>query len=945
MTEEITALKSELALLKLQFSERVNAVESRLNTLLEQENIQSNEQNHHLTDLEENTANQSSNQAQNKEKYRPKTANEYLAVQKQAHVSIPTKPSFFILIFQTILTSLFDWFSPVIDIYQSYKTRGMLGIFTLTIVGIGLTLAGFGYLMQLLIDQLAAGSKSLLMSLVAAVVIVLGISLKIKTRFTEFASAIVTLGILLAYSTVYFSGSVYGILPDIVVLLLYLLIALTCHGLGVWLDTKVIAGLGIIGIATMPILSNTMHFEPFYYLLSLAFVVASSLLLAYRKDQPWLGNLSLAFTIVALEWIIGIEAVAVSAWLVNVFYLLFFSYVVISLFNKANVELHSHKKTLLFASTLIGSTVLFFFQANNLFSAQMSLCFALNTLIAVAVSIVFYRVQHKLTHFLVLITTLWAVLAVISTVSNAYWGIAWAVEGLLLLFLGRRYIMSSVVNQGQVLSALALFYCYSALAPYFPLPALKSADGWLLSMVIVALIGLWQRILNNSVAFNHFTQKKIKASLQLLEVIWLSVLLIACANIWIEQWTGASVILLQLVLLFRAKYCKQVSIEIFAALLILVPLFYIYHGALMVNSYRFTELPLFAKLSVISTFSQLWLWSAFYRKYQPNSAVKNIAESLRVLFYLLLPVCWLGSVIRRFDENALLVLWLSPLIALLLAQTIKHRLLNLESKILTGLASLYLINVIGELTLTHSILALFGFTLFYLIAYALNRKSPNVIYQFICSWGIFSLGTSIPMMLGFLTSNLFYGLLVASIYWSLAFNRLSLSEHLKRNELLITLASLILVVLGWVLTFYEPRYAGLAIIFILAATYNKETLFKASRLAVLLKSNTDLFLHSIMAITYVTLFAALSEFRLDLLIAPLLAVHGALLLFLKDRRITTVKYSFVLIILGIAKLAMIDAASALLWQKVVLFMGIGLFILAATFWYQKLVNNTAVDNA
>jgi uncharacterized membrane protein len=49
-----------------------------------------------------------------------------------------------------------------------------------------------------------------------------------------------------------------------------------------------------------------------------------------------------------------------------------------------------------------------------------------------------------------------------------------------------------------------------------------------------------------------------------------------------------------------------------------------------------------------------------------------------------------------------------------------------------------------------------------------------------------------------------------------------------------------------------------------------------------------------------------------------------------------VKYSFVLIGIGIAKLALIDADSALLWQKVVLFMGVGVLILAASFWYQKL---------
>lgn len=328
MNEEVKALKSELALLKLQFSKRVDAVEDRLNSLLAQERAQAEYQD------------QNNNQS---EEYSPSviqehipetplavaatiTTDEHLASQNEWQASTPSEPSIIIIFFQAILSSFFDWLSPVTKIYQSYKERGMLGIFILTIVGIGLTLAGFGYLMQLLIDQLGAGSKSLLMGSGAIFVMGLGIALKIKSRFGEFATAIVTLGILLSYSTVYFSGSVYGLLPNIAVFILYLVIALSCHALALWLDTKIVAALGIVGIATMPILSNTISIEPHYYLLSLAFVVCSSLILAYRHLGQWLAHLSLAFTLVSLEWLIGFENILLSAWQVNLFYLLFFAY-------------------------------------------------------------------------------------------------------------------------------------------------------------------------------------------------------------------------------------------------------------------------------------------------------------------------------------------------------------------------------------------------------------------------------------------------------------------------------------------------------------------------------------------------------------------------------------------------------------------------------------------
>lgn len=937
MDQEVKQLRSELSLLKLQFSKKAEDLEARLNVLLKQKS--QNQQKRTIPNIANGEKN-SSFPVLNETPITPaksfKSADGYLAQNRKIQDPASVKPSFIAIFFQIVLSSLFDWLSPVTNIYHSYKERGMLGIFILTIVGISLTIAGFGYLMELLIDQLGAGSKSLLMCIAAILVMGIGIGLKIKTRFGEFATAIVTLGILLSYSTIYFSGSVYGIISNIAVLTLYFLIALICHFLAVWLDTKIVAGLGIIGIATMPILSNTIQIEPLYYLLSLAFVSASSLLLAYKKNETWLANLSLAFCLIALEWTIGVSSINVSVWVIDLFYLLFFTYIASTLFNHKE----SNYKTLILLAALVGSTLLIFYQLGGLFSTQMSVSFTLNAIIATIISVLFYKVRHKHTHFLILLSALWSVLAIVSAISDAYWGIAWAVEGILLLCIGRRYAIVNVVNQGQVLTALALFYCWSALAMYFPLPALKSVDGWVVSIVIIAVIGTWQRLIIHSDVFDEFTQNKIKPFLQLLEVIWLSILLIASLNIWIGNWTGGIVILLQLLCLFRAKQCKQISIEIFAASLILVPIYFACVGVLMVDSFNFVKLPLFAKLSVASAFVQLWLWSEFYRKYQPDSVIKDIAECARILFYILLPICWIGSAVRMFDENALLLLWLSPLLSLFLAIKIKHQLLVQETKLLAVSASLALVLVIVKIKAAHSLIALMGFVVLYGSAFYFDKRiAKSELCQFICSCGVISLGVAIPSLIGFQSANIMIGLVSASILWLVLLAMLGFSEHLKRNERLITFINGMLICTAWYLISLDAKYVFIPIIFLVAATYRKSVFFSDTPLGKALGVNNDLFLHSIAAITYISLFASLTEYRLDLLIAPALAVHGALILFMKDRRVLTVKYSFGLIVSGIIKLAFIDAANALLWQKVILFMGIGVFILLASFWYQKLLKN------
>ncbi len=958
MNSDVLALQAELRQLKQEFSERANDIEQRLAWLLAEEGADKSKKiDRGVTDYSETSSFIAS--VANGSATNTATTNCVEASDKKVKLTPQTdtftSKSLNIFI-QTLLQNLFAWFfdgfSPIRKIYQSYQARGMLGILVLTILGIALTLAGFGYLMQLLIDQLGAGSKSLLMAGAAIFVIVLGIVLSLKTRFKEFASAIVALGVLLFYSTVYFSASVYDLLPSYIALILYLVIALTCHVLAIFLDTKVLASLGIVGIATIPILSNTLQAEPFYYLLSLLFVGASSLILSYRLVGHWLANLTLVFSFLALEWVLNIALITVSVWLIASFYWLFFIYTCMQFYRITEADLtesiKKHRELLIFFAACIGASVVLFFQVGDIVNGAISSSFAVNALMATIVAIFFYQVRHSLIPLLVLVASLWTVLTVISAINHTYWGIAWAAEGLLLFYIGRQYKMSMVIHQGQTLMAIALVYSWSAIAAYFPLPALKTLDGWMLISVTIVIIALWQRLINTGMAiFDKQTRFFIKPNLQLIEAIWLSVIAIALADLYLAAWAGSIIIILQLILLFRAKFCRQERIEYLAALLIVVPLFYVYQAVISVGSIEFTLLPHYAKAALISAFLQLWLWSEFYRRYYANSSVKPLAERVRIIFYMLLPVCWLGSALRKLDENILAILWLSPAIALFLSTKIKHYWLIIETKIIVLLSSITLFVLIGTLNFVIGLIALVGFACVYVMAYWLYKKLILVpLNQYIISWGIVSFGLAIPSLVTFHSYSLFWGLLSASIYWLGCFTYISQSDHLKRNENLITLINLFIMISAWLLIDENSYYAMLPSLFIIVTLYQKSRRYLRTRLAIKLNPYHDLFLHSIAAITYTILFASLHHYRLGLLIAPMLAVHGALILFLKNRNTTTIKYSFLLISLGIMKLALIDAANALLWQKVLLFMGIGIFILFASFSYQKLMekmSTTAKD--
>lgn len=851
-----------------------------------------------------------------------------------------SKPSFVEIMFQSIMASVFDWFKPVANVYRSYKERGMLGIFVLTIMGIGLTLAGFGYLMQLLIDQMGVGLKSLLMLSAAAAVMMLGIYLKRQTKFGEFATAIVSLGILLLYSTVYFAGDVYQILSIWMIIALYLVIALAAHGLAMWLETKVVAALGIVGVSVIPLLSDAVGVHGSWYLVSLALVTLSSLILAYRYVGAWLANLSLAFVLVALEWAVSQPLFSFPIVFIDVFYLLFFGYITFNLVFKEQRQQH----VMLFLAALIGANLLFFFQASDALSGWLALMFGVNGVAAIAAGYVLYRIKHPLTHFMALIATVWLVLMAVSALGGELWGVAWAVEGLLLIAIGRRYLLPSVINQGQALACVALFY---SLIGVFDntmlLPSLQSFDEWLIALTVLATLSTWLRLITDDKVFFQFTQQRVKPLLLFCESAWIALLIFSCGDMWLGLWMAPATILLQVALLFRARACGQESIEFLALSLIAVPIIYALEHAVNFGIYRFSLLPLFAKLSLASALVQLWLFAEYFRRYAPESPLRQFSEYARIAFYLIVPVCWLVTGFRRLEADVILIVWLSPLLAVCFAQLVKHKWIVWQAKILVGLASLCLIFGAMSTSVTSGLIATALFGLCYGAVYVLNQRKSEALYQYIAGWGLWTMGMMLPLAIATATDSFVVSHLVGLMYWT-AMMLIAPNWWLaKRHSLMIGLMQLFYIVSSWTLIFTDEWFAIAPMVFVAATFIKQRGAYKQSLIGGWFKEANDVLLHVVVLVTYVLTLSAFDYLRLDLLIAPALAIHGAVILFTNQRTLLNVRVSFGLIFVGILKLGLLDAANAVLWQKVVLFMGIGVLILGASFWYQRLV--TAQDVA
>lgn len=138
MDSENQTLKSELILLKAQFSERVEAVEQRLNILLAKElaqqpidnpSLQSEPAESQSVSLKAEIPEQAKQENNETSFSAEHSTAQWQLVEQVTSPKKDPSPSFILVFFNTLLT-------PLITVYHSYKERSMLGIFILSLVGV-----------------------------------------------------------------------------------------------------------------------------------------------------------------------------------------------------------------------------------------------------------------------------------------------------------------------------------------------------------------------------------------------------------------------------------------------------------------------------------------------------------------------------------------------------------------------------------------------------------------------------------------------------------------------------------------------------------------------------------------------------------------------------------------------------------------------------------------
>ena len=243
--QQIEDLQRELALTRVDFSTRLQKIEQKISA---------------LTDNNENGTNNDQNaQTQFEQPIHEPAESQYQLAAFDNPVDKPTtgpvsKPTYIASFIKEtttlalgLLSPLTKFASPLLNLYQHYQAKGQGPIFVFMLIGIALLVGGFGYLAQLLVGELGAGSKSLLLFVVAIGITMGGTYIAKREQYPEISSAIVSLGLLLNFVTVYVAGSFYQLLPNWMVLLSYFAIACTGFILANRFDAKIVSALAVIG--------------------------------------------------------------------------------------------------------------------------------------------------------------------------------------------------------------------------------------------------------------------------------------------------------------------------------------------------------------------------------------------------------------------------------------------------------------------------------------------------------------------------------------------------------------------------------------------------------------------------------------------------------------------------------------------------------------------------
>lgn len=605
-------------------------------------------------------------------------------------------------------------FGPAIDVlekgmavYRHYQSQGKAPAFFMTVAGMIILVAGFGYLLQYSFSQFLGPAGKICMGFLAAAgITAAGIQVTRKRpEMDDYGSSLIGLGMILSYLCAYFSGAYYGIVSSLWSFVLLAAITGAAYGLARVFKTRIVSIICLLGGTAAPLLMSPVDVSPQLYLGYVLVLVSAVLDLSWRIRWEPLAHTAMLVSFVVIEAVLDSMPVPGPTPLGLIFLIHLFFYVFIAYCAVCLLKTSSLTKTL---AVLISSNLIFYlFVLDQVLGDTVLLggIYLGNALMFSAFLPVIPRVVaavkgsgdavRPLQTVCLLSAGLIAGFGILAETAPDFLGLVWGIEALVLLYLGLRFRIFQVRMEAYVILILALVlssyhavvWVGSSLVSSPEVLILEFGFGWMNLMLTWTL--LWPCILimeRHGACLLRKEQTWLKGLDEFLSLSLSASFLLTAGCLWGQgMWLFSIVPLFFLIHRSRSKALKLT--EVFGLshyLLLAVPMLV---SAGTVNSLYFSEqLPL-GKIARLEAFACLLLIAEYYQRWFPESRINRFAQFLRLLFFCLVPVSFLPAVLHHYDSFFPAAVWLSTGINLGLFLWLKYPALLMELKLLVCASS------------------------------------------------------------------------------------------------------------------------------------------------------------------------------------------------------------------------------------------------------------------
>lgn len=842
---------------------------------------------------------------------------------------------------QRAFSALMQWhplasvIAPMKGLYDDYQARGQSALFIFLLVGGGCLVVGFSYLIQLLVNELAAQYKVFGLLLVSILMASTGLWLHRRQRFQEIATLIIGLGAVLGFLTLFLAGGVYQLLPTVIILIAFLLIAGASYTIARIIQSRFVIAVTVLGAGTAPFFTAVNDFQLLLFISGFLATLLAGLRLCFASRWLLTGNVLVASAFAVLQ--LGIDsaivqqfigffiATALLAWITTVY--------AVASWQQASSK---PKQKILMICAILGASIGLMYQtAPNVFwlsgiagfNAVGGLLLALKVRAAA---------QRNLS---LMLASAWLLIAIFAGLTPEYWSIGVGVEGLLLLALSIRERLSIVIREANILIAVAIILAIVAVAPHFPLPALSSLKGMAILASTALLLWSWYLVLKNSPAeARQLLSLDIGSVSFALQSMFISIVIASLAWVYAGNWWWTSAIIIQAWLLWRNQVPRRITTDGLYFACIAIPFSALVAEMLKFETIYLEQLPLHAKIAASWGFLSLWLSCRIYNKLVSDQPLGKVASAFRNIFFVLLPVILLPSVFRLFPSYFAVAFISASILAYFIGFKTRDPAYRNLSLIWFGLsifvqivAFLYFI-IDGSALFTLVAIAISNLFSGFFIIREQKLKLPGLERK-IASIGVVNLGLLIAASALMLEFE-FLAIALPAIYF-LAASQIKLNAWLRMRHVVAVINTALLsicVVVNWLETSYQITIV-LAVFIIIFIASNHDVFYSRVKFQPLLLPSLH---RPIASHCVITLLLALTflAYNLGILIAPLLMLHASILLFVSSNMQLT-RLALTMIGLSLLKLAFIDLADAALWIKVLLMLGIGAFLMVVAILYQR----------